>query len=185
MLDTILIFCLLRLLLYPSMCYILCCILVLLWLLLLFLCREMAAHSSVLAWRIPGTGEPGGLPSMGLLRVGHDWSDLALAFCSSWVQMHEVMRCVSTGSCAVCLCSCVLCVYEVRCYVFIKLHCVLWSCGLWNCVCVCEVVWYVSMKSCIVYLWGYVLCDCEVWFCIFATLATQGYVLLKLGKAVF
>ena len=37
----------------------------------------MAAHSSVLAWRIPGTGEPGGLPSMGLCRVGHDWSNLA------------------------------------------------------------------------------------------------------------
>ena len=34
--------------------------------------KEMAAHSSVLAWRIPGTGEPGGLPSMGLHRVGHD-----------------------------------------------------------------------------------------------------------------
>ena len=32
----------------------------------------MATHSSVLAWRIPGTGEPGGLPSMGLHRVGHD-----------------------------------------------------------------------------------------------------------------
>ena len=39
--------------------------------------KEMAAHSSVLAWRIPGTGEPGGLPSMGSHRVGHDWSDLA------------------------------------------------------------------------------------------------------------
>ena len=37
----------------------------------------MATHSSVLAWRIPGTGEPGGLPSMGSHRVGHDWSDLA------------------------------------------------------------------------------------------------------------
>ena len=34
--------------------------------------KEMAAHSSVLAWRIPGTGEPGGLPSMGLHRVRHD-----------------------------------------------------------------------------------------------------------------
>ena len=33
--------------------------------------KEMAAHSSVLAWRIPGTGEPGGLPSLGLHRVGH------------------------------------------------------------------------------------------------------------------
>ena len=36
-------------------------------------------HSSVLAWRIPGVGEPGGLPSMGSHRVGHDWSDLAAA----------------------------------------------------------------------------------------------------------
>ena len=39
----------------------------------------MATHSSVLAWRIPGIGEPGGLPSMGSHRVGHDWSDLAAA----------------------------------------------------------------------------------------------------------
>ena len=36
-------------------------------------------HSTVLAWRIPGTGEPGGLLSMGSHRVGHDWSDLAAA----------------------------------------------------------------------------------------------------------
>ena len=34
--------------------------------------KEMASHSSVLAWRIPGTGEPGGLPSLGSHRVGHD-----------------------------------------------------------------------------------------------------------------
>ena len=39
----------------------------------------MAPHSSVLAWRIPRTGEPGGLPSMGLCIVGHDWRDLAAA----------------------------------------------------------------------------------------------------------
>ena len=39
----------------------------------------MATHSSVLTWRIPGTEEPGGLPSMGLHRVGHDSSDLAAA----------------------------------------------------------------------------------------------------------
>ena len=39
----------------------------------------MATHSSVLAWRIPGTVEPGGLPSMGSHRVGHYWSDLAAA----------------------------------------------------------------------------------------------------------
>ena len=41
--------------------------------------KEMATHSSVLAWRIPGTGEPGGLPSLGSHRVGHDRSDLAAA----------------------------------------------------------------------------------------------------------
>ena len=41
--------------------------------------KEMATHSSVLAWRIPGTGEPGGLLSLGSHRVGHDWSDLAAA----------------------------------------------------------------------------------------------------------
>ena len=41
--------------------------------------KATAPHSSILAWRIPGTGEPGGLPSMGLHRVRRDWSDLAAA----------------------------------------------------------------------------------------------------------
>ena len=41
--------------------------------------KEMATHSSVLAWRSPGTEEPGGLPSMGSHRVGHDRHDLAAA----------------------------------------------------------------------------------------------------------
>ena len=41
--------------------------------------KERATHSSILAWRIPGMAEPGGLPSMGLHGVGHDWSDLAVA----------------------------------------------------------------------------------------------------------
>ena len=45
--------------------------------------KEMATHSSVLAWRIPGMGEPGGLPSMVSHRVGHDWSDLAAAAADS------------------------------------------------------------------------------------------------------
>jgi len=44
--------------------------------------KEMATHSSVLAWRIPGTGKPGGLLSIGLHRVGHDYSDLAAAVAS-------------------------------------------------------------------------------------------------------
>ena len=46
---------------------------------LIWMQLEMATHSSVLAWRIPGTAEPGGLPSMGSHRVRHDWSDLAAA----------------------------------------------------------------------------------------------------------
>ena len=49
--------------------------------------EEMATHSSALAWRIPGTGEPGGLPSMGSHRVGHDWSDLA-ASAPLWWKWH-------------------------------------------------------------------------------------------------
>ena len=49
--------------------------------------KEMATHSSVLAWRIPGTGEPGGLPSMGWHRVRHNWSDLAgLAYLSGGIK---------------------------------------------------------------------------------------------------
>ena len=49
----------------------------------------MATHSSVLAWRIPGTGDPGGLPSMGSHRVGHDWSDLAAAAVGSEMYFHN------------------------------------------------------------------------------------------------
>ena len=44
----------------------------------------MATQSSVLAWRIPGTREPGGLLSLGSHRVGHDWSDLAAAAAAAW-----------------------------------------------------------------------------------------------------
>ena len=51
--------------------------------------KEMATHSSVLAWRIPGTGKPGGLPSMGSHRVGHDWSDLAAAAAGNKRQMSK------------------------------------------------------------------------------------------------
>ena len=51
--------------------------------------KEMETHSSVLAWRIPGMGEPGGLPSMGSHRVGHDWSDLAAAAAVSNLDVHQ------------------------------------------------------------------------------------------------
>ena len=60
--------------------------------------KEMATHSSVLAWRIPGTGEPGGLPSLGSHRVGHDWSDLAAAATITqapgpwhWIQSYDLV----------------------------------------------------------------------------------------------
>ena len=48
--------------------------------------KEVATHSSILAWRIPGTEEPGGLPSMGSHRAGHDWSSSSSSMygCESW-----------------------------------------------------------------------------------------------------
>ena len=50
--------------------------------------KEMATHSSILAWRIPGTEEPGGLPSMGSHTVRHNWSSLAAAteVCTSYLE---------------------------------------------------------------------------------------------------
>ena len=54
----------------------------------------MATHSSVLAWRIPGTAGPGGLPTMGSHRVGHDWSDLAAAsLIYPWLMAAERLGC--------------------------------------------------------------------------------------------
>ena len=70
--------------------------------------KEMTTHSSVLAWRIPGTGESGGLPSMGLRRVRHDWSDLAAEAssvtgqwqsCICWVEMGVWMAWRANRSC--------------------------------------------------------------------------------------
>ena len=64
--------------------------------------KEMATHSSVLAWRIPGMGESGGLPSMGSHRVGHDWSDLAIAAAECTKQsLQEQSTCCMTYSTAV------------------------------------------------------------------------------------
>ena len=52
--------------------------------------KEMAAHSSILAWRIPGTEEPGGLPAMGSHRVRHNWCSLAAAAMLYKVVMYKV-----------------------------------------------------------------------------------------------
>ena len=51
--------------------------------------KDMATHSSVLAWRIPGTGQPHGLPSMGSHRVGHDWSDLVVVVVDSILKSRD------------------------------------------------------------------------------------------------
>ena len=79
--------------------------------------KEMATHSSVLAWSIPGTAEPGGLLSMGSHRVGHDWSNLAAA-AYTYTYLHlpiphipihssASMDLSNCGSCSP-LCACVL-----------------------------------------------------------------------------
>ena len=54
--------------------------------------KEMATHSSVLAWRIPGTGEPRGLPSMGSHRVRHNWNDLAAAAAATNDLMNKYLK---------------------------------------------------------------------------------------------
>ena len=67
--------------------------------------KETTTHSSVLAWRIPETGEPGGLPSMGSHRVRHDWSDLAAAAAAwhlgiiLWVFLENLFVCFVSQSC--------------------------------------------------------------------------------------
>ena len=60
--------------------------------------KEMATHSSVLACRIPGTGEPVGLPSLESHRVGHDWSDLAAAAAAALLNCFFSSVCVSSFS---------------------------------------------------------------------------------------
>ena len=91
--------------------------------------KEMATHSSILAWRIPGTAEPGGLPSMGSHRVEHNWSDLAAAAATTLtsnsgthsfhISLSEVPNqwlgcvCVCEGGEVVCVCVCVcVCVFS-------------------------------------------------------------------------
>ena len=63
--------------------------------------KDMTTHSSVLAWRIPGTREPGGLPSMGSHRFGHDWSDLAAAGVRKMIHSFRLFMCLCW-----CLSSC-------------------------------------------------------------------------------
>ena len=66
--------------------------------------KEMATHFSVLAWRIPDTGEPGGLPSQGSQRVGHDWSNLAVAAATACFTHLCAFDQASAWSCALWFC---------------------------------------------------------------------------------
>ena len=68
--------------------------------------KEMATHSSVLAWRIPGTAEPGGLLSMGSHRVAHNWSDLAAAAAAEQLHFHFSLSCIGEGNGNPLQCSC-------------------------------------------------------------------------------
>ena len=62
--------------------------------------KAVAAHSGALAWRIPGTGEPRGLPSTGPHRVGHDWTDIAAA-AASRIFTCKIVLCIEGTSLAV------------------------------------------------------------------------------------
>ena len=84
--------------------------------------KEMATHSSVLAWRIPGTGEPGGLPSLGSHRVGHGWSDLAAAVAVLFSQIIPPLPSLTESKSlfftSVLLLSCI----QGHCYLLSKFH---------------------------------------------------------------
>ena len=85
----------------------------------IFIPTKMAAHSSVLAWRIPGTAVPGGLPSMGSHRVGHDWSDLAAAAAAAslWLLLSfsPFLRLTDLWSCCFLLLLFVFCLFWLYC----------------------------------------------------------------------
>ena len=97
--------------------------------------KEMATHSSILAWRIPRKGEPGGLPSMGSHRVGHDWSDLAAAAATAatpWYQVYLAITWLLGCACVlkvlyihmknfVYTYICILHIY-IRIYVYTHIH---------------------------------------------------------------
>ena len=71
--------------------------------------KEVATHSSVLAWRIPGMGEPGGLSSMGSHRVGHDWSDLAAA-AAAWKKFMNQYHYIEMGILVILILRSIICV---------------------------------------------------------------------------
>ena len=103
--------------------------------------KEMATHSSVLAWRIPGTGEPDGLPSMGSHRVGHDWSDSAVA-AAAFQQVCEVLQ---------------VSVYQSFCYLSLSCVAVCWDAK----ASYCSGAWALGKQASVVAVHG--LTSCDLW----------------------
>ena len=77
----------------------------------------MATHSSVLAWRIPGTGKPGELPSLGSHRVGHDWSDLAAVAAAAVLSKFRILAIITTIQCWK-----VFIIQDGKCWVMVNSH---------------------------------------------------------------
>ena len=122
--------------------------------------KEMAIHSSVLAWRIPGTGEPGGLPSMGSHRVRHDWSDLAAAAADVLRTVHRNWL-TSTGA-------------EkhdnfVTCNWKLWKHLILWFCTRYD----IKVIFFAVCVCIFLFIFD---CICS-WKCLFIVRQTSGWLL--------
>ena len=111
------------------------------------MCWRRQWQPCVLAWRIPGTGEPAGLPSMGLRRVGHDWSDLAAAA----EMLKNLFLCVFV----ICVSSPVKCFFKTfGWFCFFKLTCFL-AMTFW------EILMYSRYHSSV----GFVICRCFLSVC--------------------
>ena len=130
--------------------------------------KEMATHSSVLAWRIPGTVETGGLPSMGSHRAGHDWSDLAAAAAMTKLSIfiHECLTTIDLFSLVNCF---LVLVFELALYVLdtcpLSVMCfadILSLCAF----CFCHIVFFTEHLSFLNFWWSsvFVFCDCVLGF---------------------
>ena len=122
----------------------------------------MATHSSVLAWRIPGAGEPSGLPSMGSHRVGHDWSDLAAArrrilltsVPKTWVPKVQFKLLIPRENLWACVIPLLICVLHYRhnpnLTAFLPFLPDLCAPLLqpWLCTCLSVSLWFVCNESC-------------------------------------